>query len=134
MTRNKMLNTTFELQTSMQSAVNVMFIQMQANVGFKLFKEKAISYMVKELKQLEYSPMPGKQVFTAIDPDTLSLEQKKRALNAINLIKQKRDGLIKGRTCADDSDQCTFLSVDESVVFPTVSLEAFFRHSNSGSF
>ena len=49
--------------------------------------------------------MPGKKVVTAINPETLSAEDKAKSLNAVNIIKQKRDGKIKGRTCADGSKQ-----------------------------
>ena len=74
----------------MEEALKVMFTQMRATVGFKLFGEKAIAAMIKELKQSEEGPMPGKKVIKAIDPDTLSDEDKKHALNAINLIKLKK--------------------------------------------
>ena len=60
-----------------------------------------------------------------INPDILSLAQKKQALNAINLIKKKWDGTLKGRTCADGSRQRQYLRPDESVSSPTMSLEAF---------
>ena len=49
--------------------------------------------------------MLGKKFVTAINPDTLSAEDKEKSLNAVNLIKQKRYGTIKGRTCADGSEQ-----------------------------
>ena len=116
----------FDVETGMKSATRVMFTQMGAAKGIKLFGERAIAAIVKELKQLEYGPMPGKKVVEAIDPDTLSLLQKKMALNAINLIKEKRDGTIKGRTCADGSKQRQYLREDESVSSPTVSLEGLF--------
>ena len=82
--------------------------------------------MTKELKQLEYGPMPGKKVIEAIDPDIISFQQKRMALNAINLIKEKRDGTLKGRTCADGSKQRQYLREGESVASPTVSLEGLF--------
>ena len=63
---------------------------------------------------------------TSIDPDILSAEDKSRALNAVNLIKQKRDGKIKVRTCADGSKKKRYLGKDESVASPTVSLEYLF--------
>ena len=90
-------------QEVMTIAMNVMFTQMQAIRGIKLFGEKAIAAIVKELKQFEHRPMPGKRVVEVIYLDGLTLEEKKQALNAVNLIKEKRDGTIKGRTCADGS-------------------------------
>ena len=114
---------TFDVETSIKAAVNVMFMQMQATRGFKLFGERAVAAMIKELIQLEEGPMPIKKVVTTINPDTLSAEDKAKSLNAVNLIKQKRDGTIKGRTCADGSKQKVYLGKDESVASPTISLE-----------
>ena len=51
---------------------------------------------------------------------------KRRALNTINLIKLKRDGSMKGRTCADGSKQRKYLKPFESVVSPAISLEPLF--------
>ena len=67
--------------------------------------------------------MPVEKFVTEIDPNILSAEDKAKALNAVNLIKQMRDGTIKGRTCADGSEQKTYLGKDESVASPTVSLK-----------
>ena len=53
-----------------------MFTHMQGTQGFKLFGKRAVTAMVKELKQLEHGPMPGKRVVTAVNPDTLSFEEK----------------------------------------------------------
>ena len=80
---------TFDVETSIKASVNVMFTQMQATRGFKLFGDRTVAAMIKELKQLEEGPMPGKKVVTAINPDTLSAEDKAKSLNAVNLIKQK---------------------------------------------
>ena len=82
--------------------------------------------MIKETKQLEEVTMSGKKVVNAIDPDILSVEEKVKALNAVNLIKQKIDGTIKGRICADGSKQKRYLVKDESVASPTISLESLF--------
>jgi len=54
----------------------------------------------------------------------VSNEEKRRALEAVKLIKKKRRGKIKGRTCADGSKQKRFLKHGESISSPTVSLEA----------
>ena len=68
----------------------------------------------------------GKKVVTAVDPDILIADDKAKALNAVNLIKQKRDGTIKVRTCDDGSNQKIYLGKDEIVASPTVSLESLF--------
>ena len=62
----------------------------------------------------------------ALDPDLMSTEDKRKVLNAINLIKEKRDGTIKGRTCADGIKQHLYFKEYESVESPAVSLEDFF--------
>ena len=124
--KEELKQTLFSVQTGMAIATKCLFTQMQATTGFKLFGEKAIAAMFKELKQLEHGPMPGKQVLREIDPDKMSSEQNKQALNAINLIKKKRDGTIKARTCADGSKQHLYLKENESVASTTVSLEGLF--------
>ena len=79
---------TFNVETSIKASVNVMFTQMQATRGINLFGERAVAAMIKELKQLEEYPMPGKKVVTAINPETLSAEDKAKSLNAVNIIKK----------------------------------------------
>ena len=55
--------------------------------------------------------------------ESLTDEDKRQALDAVNLIKQKRCGKIKGRCAANGSRQKQYLKEDESVASPTVSLE-----------
>ena len=43
---------TFDVETSIKAAANVMFTQIQATRGFRLFGERAVAAMIKELKQL----------------------------------------------------------------------------------
>ena len=38
---------TYDVETSMKSAINVMFTQMQATQGFNLFGEHVVSAMIK---------------------------------------------------------------------------------------
>ena len=92
--------------------------QMSAKKGFEVYGEIAVAAMFKEYRQLY-----NQTVFGAIDPDTLSLQQKKDALRAVNLIKQKRCGKMKGRTCADGHKQRKYVSREETAS-PTVSTEA----------
>ena len=68
--------------------------------------------------------MPGKPVVRPIHVSTLSPLEKKKATPAVNLIKEKHDGVLKGRTCADGSRQRKYLRQDESVASPTASLES----------
>ena len=52
---------------------------------------------MKEFAQLE----DHLAVHEAVDPKTLTKRQNKMALRALNLLKEKRDGSLKGRTVAD---------------------------------
>ena len=56
--------------------------------------------------------------------NTLTHLEKKKALPAVNLIKEKRSGDIKGRTCVNGSKQRKYLKQDESVSSPTAGLES----------
>ena len=61
-----------------------------------------------------------------IPTDTSSLKdvEEKQALPAVNLIKEKWNGYLKGRTCANGSGQRKYLKEDESVASPTAALES----------
>ena len=58
---------------------------MTANKGIKLFGEKVVAAMFKEYKQLNNMTVLGKT-----NPESFSINQKRKALRAINLVKQKR--------------------------------------------
>jgi hypothetical protein len=105
-------------------ANSVMFTQMNAKKQIKLFGERAVAAMFKEFRQMNEGPMPGKPVFGLQDTSKLTPLQKKMTLEAVNLIKEKRCGKIKGHTCANRSKQKRYLKTDESVYSPTVSTEA----------
>ena len=74
--------------------------------------------MFKEYKQLDNMEVLGK-----VDPTTLTQEDKRKALRAINLIKEKRCGKIKGRTCADGRPQRAYVPREEASS-PTIYLES----------
>jgi len=110
---------------AMRLATGAVFTQMSAKKGFKTVGEAAVAAMFKELKQLDEGPMPGKPVVQPVDVDTLSQKMQEQAMEAVNLIKVKRCGKVKGRTCANGSKQRKYLSPEVSVASPTVSLEDF---------
>ena len=57
-------------------------------------------------------------MYISFDLDgTLTIDDKKQALNAINLIKEKKDGSIEKRTCADKSKQHLYLKINKSGIF-----------------
>ena len=55
----------------------------------KKFGAKAITAMLNEYKQLNIGLVPGKPVFGCIDPSKITNDEKRRALEAVNLIKKK---------------------------------------------
>lgn len=85
------------------------FEQMSFNRGQKLFGERAIAAMVKEYKQMD-----DMKVLGGVCPDTLTREQKHKALRAVNLIKQKRNKKIKGRMCANGAPHRKFVPREEA--------------------
>jgi hypothetical protein len=84
-------------------AVDIMFTQMTATKGIKLFGERAVAVMFKEYTQMNV------MVFGCIDPNKLTSQHKREAQRAVNLIKEKRCGRLKGRACADGRKQQAYI-------------------------
>ena len=97
---------------------HVMAQQMSAKAGIRKYGRAAEEALMAEFAQLE-----DMSVYESIDPRTLSKEQKRAALRAINLIKEKRDGRIKGRTVADGRSQRSLYDKSETAS-PTVATDA----------
>ena len=66
--------------------------------------------------------MKGKPVVVPIDSSKLTKLEKRAALDAVNLIKEKINGDITGRTCANDAKQRRYIKVGEITYSPTLSL------------
>ena len=79
----------FSVGVDYEKAFSVMFTQMSAKQGIKMFGQRAIAAMFKELKQLNDGVSPGKPVIAPIPFESLSDDNKKKALEAVNLIAQK---------------------------------------------
>jgi hypothetical protein len=73
---------------------------MTAKAGLRKHGESAEAALLKEFSQHQ-----DLYVWEILDPNTLTYEQRKGALRALNLIKEKRNGNLKGRTVADGSKQ-----------------------------
>lgn len=69
---------------------------MSAAKGIKTYRQATIDALLKEFSQLN-----DLKVFKSVCANTLSSAEKKSALRAINLIKEKPCGKIKGRSVAD---------------------------------
>lgn len=92
--------------------------QMTATAGIKKHGQEAVDALFKEFAQLD-----DKRVFQPLDASSLSHSEKCAALRAVNLIKEKRSGELKGRTCADGRPQRTMFTKEETTS-PTVSTDA----------
>ena len=76
-------------------AMDVTFTLMTAKKGIKKHGEREVAAINKEYTKLEDMKVMG-----GMNPDSLTISQKKGALRSINLIK-KSIRKLKGRTCAD---------------------------------
>ena len=89
----------------LQTSTNVMFNHMPAKKGIKLFKERSIAAMYKGFNKLDEGDMPKKPVVIPQYITKLNRTEKIEALEAVNPIKEKCTGTIKGRTCENGSKQ-----------------------------
>jgi hypothetical protein len=90
------------------------------NVGLRKFGEKGEAAVTKELDQFN-----NYDVFEPLFARDLSQKEKDEALSSLIFLKEKRNGDIKARSCANGSVQREHVAKDE-VASPTVSLESVF--------
>jgi Reverse transcriptase (RNA-dependent DNA polymerase) len=101
-----------------RSIFGYIFNQMSATVGIRKHGQAAVDALFKEFAQLD-----DKDVFEPVQAHTLTKSQKAAALRAINLIKEKRSGELKGRACADGRPQRSLYTKDETAS-PTIATDA----------
>ena len=106
------------MQLAQQRIYAHIMTQMSAKAGIRKHGKEAEAALMAEFAQLE-----DLNVFEALNPKTLTRQQKAAALRAINLIKEKRDGRLKGRTCADGRPQKTLYDKIDTAS-PTVATDA----------
>ena len=71
MKESEMMNNTNK-HAYMEAEVNVMFTQMHANKGIRLFGERDIAAMIKELKPLYEWVMPANPVVFPLNPNEVT--------------------------------------------------------------
>ena len=108
-----------------QRAVKTIFLtaQMSGKKGIKEFGDRAVAALIKEFEQLDQGAFPGKPVVSLISYESITPEEHKMAMETVTLIKEKRNGKLKGRACANGSRQKYFLNKNKSIASPTVSTE-----------
>ena len=102
----------------MKSITGIVMMQMSAKAGIRKHGQVAIDALFKEFSQLH-----DLGVFEPQDAKKLSSAEKREALRAISVIKEKRCGKIKGRTVADGRKQKNLYTKEETSS-PTVSTDA----------
>jgi Reverse transcriptase (RNA-dependent DNA polymerase)/Zinc knuckle len=102
---------------------DAVFSQYSMKAGLKLFGDRGTEAVLKELKQLH-----DRDVMEPMDSSKMSREDRYRALSYLMFLKEKRDGAIKGRGCADGRKQRAYISKEEASS-PTVTTEAVFLTS-----
>ena len=86
--------------------------------GILKYKDKGRNAVNKELTQLH-----NRKVFKPIHQSELTESEKKKAMNSLIFLTEKRDGTIKARACANGSTQRNYIKKDEATS-PTVTTEA----------
>jgi hypothetical protein len=92
--------------------------QMTAKEGLKRFGKDAEEALMREWKQLDLL-----EVYYGVFAASLTAQERSRALRLVQLIKLKKNGILRGRTCADGRKQRSYI-LAEDATSPTVSNEA----------
>ena len=94
------------------------YAQVSVKEGVRRHGQKAVNAVLSEFAQLN-----DKDIFTPVSAKSMTSSDKREALNLITLVKEKRNGKIKGRACADGRKQRRYISKEE-VASPTVQLHS----------
>jgi hypothetical protein len=105
--------------TLMKHVFGFIMNQMSAKAGIRKHGKAAETALMNEFAHLE--DLSAYQ--ESIDPATLTKKQRKEALRAINLLKEKRDGSLRARTVADGRPQRSMYDKSQTAS-PTVSTDA----------
>jgi hypothetical protein len=89
-----------QLQSIHRAITGLIFTQMSASKGLQKHGDLARAALRKEFEQFR-----ALEVLEPLNAFEMTDAQKSEALRAISVIKEKRDGSLKGRTCADGSSQ-----------------------------
>ena len=92
-----------------QCLFGFIFTQMSARAGIKKHGQSARDVLTTEFAQLDY-----KGAYNPIRATNLTETQRTKALRIINLIKEKRDSRLKGRSVADSRPQRELYTKDET--------------------
>jgi hypothetical protein len=100
------------------NVVHHVMTQYSMKAGIKKFGDRGVDAAYAEMEQLHL-----RDTFKPVLPSGLNREEQKQALESLLFLKEKRDGKLKGRACADGRKQRAYIPKEEAAS-PTVSLEA----------
>jgi Reverse transcriptase (RNA-dependent DNA polymerase) len=104
--------------------VNHQFVQTYSLMkGMKHFGNKGKEAAMNEMKQLH-----ERNVFEPVRIEDLNNNERKRAMESLIFLVEKRDGTVKGRACANGSVQRPYIDKGDATS-PTVSTEAVLNTS-----
>lgn len=92
--------------------------QMNMKKGLLKFEDAGVDAVMKELKQLD-----DRKILAPKTASEMSAKEQKRALQYSMFLKQKRNGTIKGRGCADGRKQRAY-TLKEEVSLLTIAIES----------
>ena len=101
-----------------KGCVGICMNQMSAKAGIKRHGEEAVSAILKEFGQLEHT-----KTFKPRHKHSLTSKQISRAMRIITIIKEKRCGVLKERSCMNRRPQWAYISKEEAAS-PTTALES----------
>ena len=88
--------------------VHAIMTQMSCKQGFKKYGKRAMASMFNELRQLHVGAMEGKPVVEPVAWEDTTEEQRREALEAVELIQLNRLGTLKSRICANEKNRDSF--------------------------
>ena len=99
----------------------VSFLQTYSlRAGIKRFEQDGEQAAMSEMKQLN-----DRRAFIPIDPNALSASERKKVLESLIFLVQKKDGRVKARTCANGSVQRGWMDKVDAAN-PTAMVESIF--------
>ena len=96
---------------------SVIMTQYSMKQGIQQFGEKGMEALMTELRQLDLRRFLKPMNSTALS------DEENNVIELLDVLTEKRDGVMKGRGCADGRKQRAFIE-KEQASSPTVSLEA----------
>lgn len=108
---------------SFSQVVHMCLLQLSLKQGLKTFGERGTDAAMKEVRQLH-----DFKTFRPVHAEALTHQQRVDALSSLIFLKEKSNGDIKGRACADGRKQRATMTKEESTS-PTVKIESVFLTS-----